>query len=480
MSKKDFYCETRRHTLMTNRGNFDSEQLPEHYNRWLTDNIQNYIKNIGDKIKFLFKPYEIFYKMSSELFGLTRSFLFDQRASRNAKKIIAKSVLNNMRISLKKKVQEWIRKHPDLEEPLLKAQQDIIGFISDYEIKFNPKPKPNSHIYDHHPNFKVDYFSEIFRKEQARLLGFLLADGCIAIQHTMYRDYYRIIVVLQRGDEQVLHDLCRELGLNPEYIYPFNTPCSFTNKEYPMSQVRWMSNDMAKDLERLGMEYKFDDKKGHRVKVPKLVDLGSEELMLSLLFGIYEGDGSLGLVKDENGDIKHIVPKIISSSREFLSQIKRYFGLPYKITLQVTEVYDYKKEMMIKGKVHKLYLGTELFKKMLKTYKGGLKRKRESFEFLEKYGVSDVRRWLMKVLPKDKLQRMLEFLSPKFIAETLSVNRGSIIRLAKEYGIEIKQGGYYKSIQQLIRYRGKSYQYYEEFHYWLNSLGELGKFKRSI
>ncbi len=102
---------------------------------------------------------------------------------------------------------------------------------------------------------------------------------------------------------------------------------------------------------------------------------------------------------------------------------------------------------------------------MLKAYKGGLQRKRVSLEVFENYGVSRVRRWLMKVLPKDTLQQILEFLSPRAIAKTLGVDHGTISRVAKDYGVEIKKGSHYSSIWQLILNRGKSYQHYKEFQY---------------
>ncbi len=124
-----------------NSRNSESEEEIAHYNRWLTDNIRNYIMNLDNRIKFLFEPYESFLRMDS-LFGLSERYLVNQRTIKNANKIIAKSVLDNMRDNLVQIVQEWINKDPRLTELLLKAQFDIIGFIDDYEIRFNPSPTP--------------------------------------------------------------------------------------------------------------------------------------------------------------------------------------------------------------------------------------------------------------------------------------------------------------------------------------------------
>ncbi len=480
MGKVQFFGEDKKSVSRAelNSRNSEGEEEIAHYNKWLTDNIKNYIKNLDNRIKFLFKPYKTF-KGMNDLFELGFNYIKDQRLSKHAKKVIAKSVLNEMRKNFKQKVQEWSEKlkDPDLIKLLIKAQNDILKFIDDYETRFKPKPTPRSQIYNHHPNFKVNYFSKITNVEQARMLGFLLADGCISIEHKKSGNYYRIELTLQRADEEVLHDLCNELGLDPKYIYPFDAYCNFDQKAYPMSQIKWTSNDMAEDLIKLGMKYEFDDKKGHRVKVPKLPDLGSEELNLALLFGFYEGDGNLGSTKDENGEIKFIGPTVSSSNYEFLSQIKKIFNLKYKIQPKSSETYNYRKNMIVKSEVYTLYLGTELFSKMLKAYSGGLKRKRVSLEFLEKYGVSPVRRWLIEVLPKEKLQQMLEFLSPTFIAKTLGVSLRTITRLAEDYGIEIKQASYYKSIQNSIRFHGESSQYFKDFDTRPKFLGNLGKFE---
>ncbi len=159
-----------------------------HYNRWLTDNIQNYIKNLKGNVSILFEPY-IEFKHMDKLFGLTKNYIPTNRMCENSDKKLAKSVLNKMRLSFKDNMDSFSLKFPHLARELICVQNDIISFIDEYEEYLNPKPTPEYQMYNHHPNFNRCYFKVIKTLEKAYWLGFLFADGYIALERKKSGNY---------------------------------------------------------------------------------------------------------------------------------------------------------------------------------------------------------------------------------------------------------------------------------------------------
>jgi len=318
---------------MINKPNSD-EGVIEHYNRWLTDNIQDYIKNVDEQICFLFEPYVFFIEMSS-LFGLSKTYLKDQRKSEYAKKIIAVDILERMRLSLKINIEKWTKTYLYLSDLLLKAQSDILAFIDEYENKLNPKPSSHYKMYDNHPNFVRDFFKVIDTKEKAYWFGFLFADGYIAIEHTISGDYYRMGLELSEKDRILIEKFCKTIGLNLKHIKKRVRLHSYTKKKYHACSIRWGDQDFAKNLINHGIEYEFDDGKGKRVKTMKLPNFLNYELMLAFILGFYDGDGSLGLKKGKRRD--SIYPKIISSNKDFLFEIKEYFDIESELKSKIED-----------------------------------------------------------------------------------------------------------------------------------------------
>jgi len=170
----------------------------DHYNKWLTENIQKYLKNLNPKTRLLFEPF-IEFKNMGALFGLYKNYIPTNRTFKNYKKIIARSILDEMRVNFKKVIENWLNKYPHLIHSLLLIKTDIIKFIDEYEAILQPKPTPNYQMFNHHPNFKRDYFKIIDTNEKAYWLGFLFADGYITIEHKKKRLLsYGASVVIQR------------------------------------------------------------------------------------------------------------------------------------------------------------------------------------------------------------------------------------------------------------------------------------------
>ncbi len=452
------------------------DEVISHYNQWLTDNIQNHIKNLDERIKFLFQPFESFSSMSC-LFGLNGNYLREQRYSKNSENIIAVSKLKKMRDGFKKRISEWIELYPQFTQLLINAENDIINLIDEYKDKFRPLPSPYYQMYRHHPDFNRHYFAEILNLEQAYWLGFLLADGYIGLEHKTSGDYYRMGIGISEKDKSLLIDFCSAVGLNPDYIHTRMVKCSYTNEKIPISKIRWGDQNFAESLIKKGMNYAYNNEIGRRVKIPVIPKLKNIELMLSFLLGFYDGDGSLGLYIHKNGK-KTIFPCITSSNKEFLLQIKQYFKIKYDLYRQISMKFDFKKSKIVKSKVYKLYLGTGLFKEMLKNFKESLKRKRFSIKVMEKYGISEKKEWLKNVLSKKKLIEISDVLSPWKIGERLGLDGRTIISYAvDELRINpFKEKGHYITISNSIRWNREKSEYYRKFQYWLKYLERLGKF----
>lgn len=445
----------------------------EHYNRWFTNRIQNYLKNLDFKVKFLFEPYISFSEMDN-LFGLGKGYILGRRMKNKSKHIIAKSILNTMRENLNDHITNWIKKFPALKRHLFDIEKDIKKFIDDYEEFLKPKPTPRYQMYLHHTNFNRHYFSLIDSKEKAYWLGFLFADGYIALEHKKSENYYRMGIGLSSSDRNVLVKFCRNVGLNPDYIKDRIIGSDFSNNQYQMSSIRWGDQKFAKDLINLGMEYEYNTKKGRRAKVPTLPILKKKEFMLAFLLGFYDGDGTLGY----NADTGRIYPSLASSRKVFLQQIKDYFGIKPKIKSRVSERYNLRKKIIQKVQASELSITAVLFENMLLNYKDSMKRKRIELDFFKGYHeqtekFSPKRPQLIEILSKDVLVQILEVISPSKIAQLLNVSNTTIFRFMKDYEITRHKKGYYASINNDINLNGKTSKYYKQFIYWTDFIQRL-------
>lgn len=348
----------------------------KHYNRCLTDNIQTYLKSLEGEIRILFEPY-IGFKFMGGLFDLYKNYIPVNRIHKNCKKIIAISTIDKMRTNFNIKIENWLKKHPHLTQPLLFVRSDILKFIDMYESILKPKPTPDYQMFNHHPNFKRDYFEIIDTYEKAYWLGFLFADGWIAIENKISGDYYRMGLQLSSRDIDLIRRFCESIGLNPKYIKSRLTGSDFSTKLYQTVEIRWGDQKFAQDLLNLGMIYEQNEEKGRRVKTPKLPILQNRKLMLAFLLGFYDGDGTLGFDK-KTGKIR---PRIASSEIEFLHQIKQYFGIKYQISTTKMVKYNIRTEIMVNIIGSRLDVDRELFKEMLSIFKNSLERKRVPIDF---------------------------------------------------------------------------------------------------
>ncbi|MHA1255379.1 MAG: LAGLIDADG family homing endonuclease [Promethearchaeota archaeon] len=447
------------------------------YNKLLTDKIQTYIKNVDEKISFLFEPFVSFSKMDV-LFGLGKGYILRQRMDKNHSKIIAKDILDRMRLSLQNLIKIWTITYPNLSEDLINVQKDLINFINEYEGEVNPKPSSHYQMYNHHPNFIRDYFKVINKKEKAYWLGFIFADGWISRTLKKSGYYYRMGIGLSTKDKNVLVRFCNSIGLNQDYIKDRLSGSDFSEKKYPISMIRWGDQEFAKDLINLGVEYEYSQTKRRRVKIPKMPSLDSRELMLAFLLGFYDGDGTLGF----NKSTERIQPNLACSNKKFLLDIKNYFDIRNKISSREIENYSIKKDKIVKTQASSLNIGTKLFEELLKNYSHSMNRKKVDLTFFKdcytpkKKPPTPQRTWLRNKLPKETLEELLNIISPNMVAKMLGVSRSTILRLIEEYGTSFLTAGHYLRIIRSVRNDRKSSDFYESYNRWINYLKKIGKF----
>lgn len=465
--------------------NFHPLREIKHWNRWFTDKLLDCMNNCpDDRIRALFKPYASYSKMSN-FFGLSNTYLQDKRRHKWGKKAIALSLLNSMKISTRKKINQWKQMHTNLIGDFIKVEVDIIDIINIYEKSFNPKLSPFSWIKKYHPNLDLNYFSDIKMLDQAYWLGYLIADGWITLVRKPHGNYYEIGFGQSKKDSERVIEFCKALGLNKKYIKDKLIECALvkSKKKSVFTVITFYSgnindkNSMANNLINLGMNYVFDVNKGIRKKIPKLIDLGERNLMLAFLLGLYDGDGT----KAYNQKDGRICPSIASSVRSFLVQIKRYFNIKNVIQKSTIERYDYNRNIFLRDTGYKLNLGQDLFEMMMSVKSNSLKRKRIPFESLNRPKMTAQRKWLAEIFTEEELDSLLDVISPTKTSELLGIHRETLVSFAKEvYSLDVPSGSYYNQLATYEQHYGKEIPYYSELNYWINYLSKVGKYSNQI
>jgi hypothetical protein len=397
----------------------------------------------------------------SRFFGLPSHYLPAQRMEEYAKKAIAINKLHIMMNSVKKKLSLLKEQHLDIIKDLNNVENEIINFINLYKEIFNPKLTSHSQIKDYHPNLDLNYFSEINTIEKAYWLGFLFADGWIAIDKKQSGMYFRIGLGQKSGDRERVVAFCKALGLNTKLIKDFKIYNDEGNV-YHYSEIRFSAGNvewersMAKHLINWGIYYDIVGENRKRVKMPIFPDLKEEKLMLAFLLGFYDGDGSLRKYASPQGKI-NVSPQICSANRDFLEKIRKYYEIKNTVLRNKKEKFDDETGKIKVLKLYGLTLGPRLFQKMMLIMKNSMERKRTS---LESFYITPQRKWLLKVLPKERFEKLLEILPTYRIAELLGLSHSVIERFVKNvYDLENP-------------IRGDA----SELKYWTKYLDKIGKY----
>ncbi|MCK4285073.1 MAG: hypothetical protein KAX18_02670 [Candidatus Lokiarchaeota archaeon] len=406
---------------------------PDLANKWFTDSLKVTMLNFD----FL-RKHASFRRMSS-FFGLTKSYLYDIRYK---KTIISHEYLDQMKSSLSERVKN-LKKIRSLKS--IEAQDTLFSIIQFYRQKYNPKITANTQI---DKNLKQNYFFKITKIEKAFYLGLLFADGWISIQRSKIRESYRIGLALKVEDKETVENFATAIGLSKDRVKTRDVIDSKTGKRYKMAYLyigvesTSVKHTMGYDLIKHGMVYRLNEKTGRRYKVPILPIFCERNgqihmnLMLAFLLGYYNGDGTL---KDNK------YPIIYSSNREFLEAISKVFSLGI-VRKTEREVIDFETNEVNQKILYSLSISQIVFKEMMSLQLNSMRRKSIAAEniILDKPVMTRNRIWLIDILPKDFLVRILDTHSPSTIAKLIGIDHNTMIKFIDfVYKIPRKDKGYY-------------------------------------
>ena len=291
------------------------------------------IEDIKKEIQFITKS-KIYDKDLSKTLGQPEKYIgyIKKNYRRNDQFQISLNKLSEFRLNLKKKN--------------IGKSENLFKIIDTYE-RLNDLRKGSERIFKYHPNFRLNYFKNIDRKEKAYWLGFLYADGSVGFKRGGRANKscnLRIRFGLKASDKSsvdIVNRFAKTLGIENRYVY---VRC---NGLYGFA----ITNDiMAKHLCKHGLIIGKD--KTYHIKLPKL---SSRQLYLAFLLGYYDGDGKKGATR------------ITSASYSFIKEIKEMFNLPYKIYNEP------------RTKAWSLHLGAELFNEMMENFQKSMSSKRKKF-----------------------------------------------------------------------------------------------------
>jgi len=315
-------------------------------------------------------------KHDPKILFTTLMFLDDLK--KKVKKIYTRG-LSNEKLSL---ILGQAKKH--IEHCFYKARHNpkfkiALDFLEEYEINLNSKfgknntdaiqtiekyrnfnklpPSTKKKYLIFHPNLEPDYFKEIDTKEKAYWLGWLFAEGWIQ-KPGRDKDHLIGVGVAKKDDLQ----LCRfieTIGLNPKYInYKKGKKRirDYENADY--LEMTFQCKIFKENLIKHG--FIIGKNKSYSIELPKL---NIKELYLAFLLGFFDGDGDQG------------TSQINSRSKKFLKHIKELFNIEFDIRYKESSG-GYIGKRFVKGSVYRLYLGADLFNKMLNNYTKSLPRKR--------------------------------------------------------------------------------------------------------
>ena len=324
-----------------------------------------------------------------------------------------------------KKEENNVHKSDEPTNQIIEKRNNPIKLISfkKYQSQRLVYESKEYRVLDNHPNLDLDFFNYIRTKEQAYVLGLFCADGWIEINRLKLN---RIGIGFDVKDLECLEIFCGLTGAN------INIASKTENCTY--YRLRFINDKIAFDIKNL---VNVVDK-SHLLRFP---ELGNCKLDLAFLLGYFDGDGTTGTTR------------ITSGSKEFLKDIqKKFIGCNYKITQKESNAKINGRKVI--GTAYVMYLGSDLFIKMMNNFNNSLKRKRMKFSSKEeikekqKYnawkGGSD-----KKInIDKEKLKELSLLYPMSKIAEIYDVSGKTIANYFDEYGIKRPNRGYWSKKRQ--------------------------------
>lgn len=277
----------------------------------------------------------------------------------------------------------------------------------------------------------TDIFETIDTKEKAYWLGFAHADGYINKTSTMFR------FCLSVKDEDHLDRFIRFVNGDlafKRYYGPYKTSGK---------QVHFCINN--KVFVGNLIKHGCFNRKSKLLRFPFNLQ---ENLRLSFLMGVYDGDGTGDIIKKKG------TTTLCSGSRQFLDDIKSVFKIPNNISSPKSQY-----------EVYYLSLGRTLYEQMISDFNSGLESKRNNFlgipqksdiELIKKKRELNRRLFNRPVVrrfdvSKERLQYLLDMYPMEVIGKMFGVRGNSIKKRAKSLSIYIPRGRGYWAKQKMIK-----------------------------
>lgn len=193
------------------------------------------------------------------------------------------------------------------------------------------------------PSLVESYFQTIDTPEKAYWLGFLMADGSMLQRG----NHFTLSFFLAEKDEDRVQQFARAVGVSSLQRRKSATAVlgGKVVRSSPLVGVQIGNTKFTTHLFNAGLV----PNKSKRLRLPRL---GSRTLMLALLLGFFDGDGTAG-----------VSPVVVSASFRFLRQVRRYFHTK-------TEV------RTLRHGFYGLCLSARVYEKMLGAYEHSMPRKR--------------------------------------------------------------------------------------------------------
>ncbi|MFW9876772.1 MAG: hypothetical protein ACFFG0_27065, partial [Candidatus Thorarchaeota archaeon] len=303
--------------------------------------------------------------------------------------------------------------------------KEALALIEKYK-HLNRLRQQFAHIYNYHPNIKLDYFRNIDTLEKAYWLGFIYADGCLSYSEKIYIRFVFELDIKDKDSRDKVYLLAKILGIEPKYVKPSSRGNTL--------RIVIKNNILAGYLKNQGVI--IGKRKSKNIELP---DLGSRALNLAFLLGYYDGDGTAGSTV------------IYSGSKKFLEQIKTKYKINYDLKYKRSESIINGKE--VKGEAWSLALGAKLFNEMMRNYQFSMPRKRKIFETQEEKSErmrqTCIARAKLKITDDflDKLKKLVWEMPLYKIASKFNISNSRISDICKQYKIDKPPIGYWKSDQ---------------------------------
>jgi len=265
----------------------------------------------------------------------------------------------------------------------------------------------------HNPYLRFDAFKRLNTRKDGYYFGLLLADG-------LSDDGKNIGLFLEKTDKKVIDRFKKDLRISNQIEYKIDKRKKKNNDKYPEQYgVRVGCKPMMEDLKNLGY---FRFKSGKALEEGFFTNL-REDIRYCVLLGFYDGDGEKS------------TSKIYSTNRKFLEQVKKEFKitLDVRISSKSGENFVFYKNCKIKDSFY-LSLGSDIFNKMMETYKYSMERKRKYYPLGPSRFVYETLR--EKIKTKENLERLI-LIGPTYkLMEAFNVCFETFKKLFKEWKVD--------------------------------------------